>query len=464
MLYQSMNPYTGEVLHTFNNATSAEIEDTLATAHAAFLGWREEPVAERAALLGRAAAQLRSNSRHYAELLTLEMGKLIGEAETEVELSARILEHYASFGPDHLAPRQLRAEGFNGTDITLVTEPLGVLYAIKSWNFPLYQVIRFSAPQLMAGNTIVLKHSVNVPQSALAMQQLYRDAGATEGLFTNIFASHEATDLILSDPRVRGVSMTGSARAGAAVAATAAENLKKSILEPGGADAFVVLEDVDVAAAARWAASGRHWNVGRACTSAKRLIVVEEVAETFLAEYRSRVAGLVSGDPMDPATTLAPLASRKVAEKLSTQVEMARAEGVTVETTGAEVPAAGTFFHPVLLHNVPLDSRTARTEFLGPVSQFHRARDAEDAVRIANSSSFGLGGSIFAGDGRRAQNLARHIGTGMVYLEPSTGGAVDLPFSGGGRGSGHGHGLVDLGIKEFVNQKVVAARDLAGAL
>lgn len=461
MAYQTINPYTGDVVKTFDDATPEQIETAIAGAHNAFQSWKNQPVEERAALLGRAAQQLRENSRHYAEILTLEMGKLIGEAEAEVELSANILEYYSKFGPEHLTPRYLRAEGFGDTDVSLVNEPLGVLYAIEPWNFPFYQVIRISAPQLMAGNTIVLKHAANVPQSALAMVQLYRDAGAPEGLLSNIFANHDATDRILADPRIKGVALTGSERAGSVVAATAAKHLKKSTLELGGADAFVVLEDADIEKAARWAAFGRHWNAGQVCVSSKRLIVVDEVADKFLAEYNKHVAELVAGDPMDPATTLAPLSSQKAADDLAAQVETARSEGVTVEVIGAEVPEKGAFFRPTLLTDIPDDSQTAHTEFFGPVTQFYRARDEDDAVRLANNTPYGLGGSVFSEDIDRARKVARRIDTGMVYINQPTGVKADIPF-GGVKNSGYGHELIDLGIKEFVNQKVVVVTDIDG--
>ena len=462
MAYQTVNPYTGETVKAFDDATPEQIETAIAGAHEAFLSWRNQPVEERAALLGRAAQQLRDNSRRYAEILTLEMGKLIGEAEAEVELSANILEYYSKFGPEHLTPRYLRAEGFGDTDVALVNEPLGVLYAIEPWNFPFYQVIRISAPQLMAGNTIVLKHAANVPQSALAMVQLYLDAGAPKGLLTNIFANHDATDRILADARIKGVALTGSERAGSVVAATAAKNLKKSTLELGGADAFVVLEDADIEKAARWAAFGRHWNAGQVCVSSKRLIVVDEVADKFLGEYTKHVAELVAGDPMDPATTLAPLSSQKAADDLAAQVEMAREEGVTVEAIGAEVPEQGAFFRPTLLTNIPDDSKTAHPEFFGPVTQFYRAKDEDDAVRLANNTPYGLGGSVFSEDIERARKVARRIDTGMVYINQPTGVKADIPF-GGVKNSGYGHELIDLGIKEFVNQKVVVVSDIDGS-
>lgn len=462
MAYQTTNPYTGEVLKTFEDATETQIEAAIAGAQEAFLSWRNEPVTERAALLQRAADELRANARSYAEILTLEMGKLIGEAEAEVELSAKILEYYAKFGPSHLTPRYLPAEGFGDTDVALVNEPLGVLYAIEPWNFPFYQVIRISAPQLMAGNTIVLKHAENVPQSALAMEKLYRDAGAPEGLLTNLFATHDATDRILADPRIKGVALTGSERAGSVVAATAAKNLKKSTLELGGADAFIVLEDADIEKAARWAAFGRHWNAGQVCVSSKRLIVVDSVADEFMKAYRGHVEKLVAGDPMDPTTTLAPLSSQKAADNLAAQVEMAREEGVTVETIGAEVPEQGAFFRPTLLTDIPAGSKTAYTEFFGPVTQLYRVADENEAVTVANDSPFGLGGSVFSENIDRAQKVARRIDTGMVYINQPTGVKADIPF-GGVKNSGYGHELIDLGIKEFINQKVVVVSDIDGS-
>ncbi|MGP6173779.1 NAD-dependent succinate-semialdehyde dehydrogenase [Corynebacterium sp. A21] len=462
MAFQTTNPYTGEVVKTFEDATPEQIETALSGAQEAFLSWKDEPVEKRAALLQRAADALRKDSRRYAEILTLEMGKLIGEAEAEVELSAKILEYYAKFGPEHLTPRYLRAEGFGDTDVALVNEPLGVLYAIEPWNFPFYQVIRISAPQLMAGNTIVLKHAANVPQAALAMEQLYRDAGAPEGLLTSVFASHDDTDKILADPRIRGVALTGSERAGSVVAASAAKNLKKSTLELGGADAFIVLEDADIEKAARWAAFGRHWNAGQVCVSSKRLIVVDSVADEFMKAYRGHVDKLVAGDPMDPATTLAPMSSQKAADDLAAQVEMARGEGITVEEIGAEVPAKGAFFRPTLLTDIPAGSKSAHTEFFGPVTQLYRAKDEDDAVRIANDSPFGLGGSVFSQDIARAQAVARRIDTGMVYINQPTGVKADIPF-GGVKNSGYGHELIDLGIKEFINQKVVVVSDIDGS-
>lgn len=462
MAFQSTNPYTGEVVKTFETATDQQIQEALASADAAFQSWKEVPVQDRADALGRVAQAIQEQSRSLAEILTLEMGKLIGEAELEVQLCVQMLEYYAQKAPDLLAPRFLPAQGFGDTDVALVNEPQGVLYAVEPWNFPFYQVVRIGAPQLAAGNTLVLKHASNVPQSALAMERIFAEATGRTGLLVNLFAGHEANETILGDHRVRGVALTGSEVAGAAVAAVAGKHLKKSTMELGGADAYVVLEDAEVEKAARWAAFGRHWNAGQVCCSAKRLIVVDAVYDAFLAAYKAEVAQLKAGDPMDPETTLAPLSSQQAADDLLDQVEAARKEGVTVEAIGAAVPEQGAFVRPLLLTGIPFGSETAHTEFFGPVSSLYRARDEEEAIRIANDTPYGLGGSVFSRDIHHAQEVARKIDTGMVYINQPTGVKADIPF-GGVKNSGYGRELVDLGLFEFVNQKVVVVTDIDGS-
>ncbi|MGO4958464.1 NAD-dependent succinate-semialdehyde dehydrogenase [Luteococcus sp. Sow4_B9] len=462
MAYATTNPYTGEVVKSFETATTAQVDAAITAADTAFQTWRQTPVAERVQVLQKAADILREKTREYASILTLEMGKLIGEAEAEVNLCIGMLEYYVAHAEQQLAPRTLSAKGFDEGDVVLVHEPLGVLYAVEPWNFPFYQVIRIGAPQFSAGNTIVLKHASNVPQSALAMEQLFRQAGAPEGLLVNVFASHDAAEQILGDPRVRGMALTGSEGAGAAVASIAAKNLKKSTLELGGADAFIVLEDADVDKAVSWAVFGRHWNAGQVCCSSKRLIVVDAVYDEFVEKYRAGVAALVAGDPMDEATTLAPLSSQGAADDLAELVEMARSEGCDVEQVGNPVPEQGAFFQPTILTNIPLDSKTSQTEFFGPVSQIYRAKDDAEAVEIANSSPFGLGGSIFTADTERAHHLARLLDTGMVYFNQPTGVKADVPF-GGTKRSGYGRELIDLGLHEFVNAKVVVNTDIDGS-
>lgn len=295
MSYQTTNPYTGEVVKTFPTATEAEIDAAVAKADAAFRTWRSTPVAERLVVLDRVADRLEADGRECARTITLEMGKLIGEAEAEVALCVDMLRYYVRSAAEQLAPRFLPAAGYGDTDVQLIAEPQGVLYAVEPWNFPFYQVVRIGAPQLAAGNTLVLKHASNVPQSALLMERLFAEAGGPEGLIVNVFAAHDASEQILGDDRVRAVALTGSEAAGASVAVIAAKNLKKSTLELGGADAFIVLEDAELDKAVAWAVFGRHWNCGQVCCSSKRIIVVDSLYEEFVERYRAGVARLVPG-------------------------------------------------------------------------------------------------------------------------------------------------------------------------
>uniref|UniRef100_UPI00066CD103 NAD-dependent succinate-semialdehyde dehydrogenase n=2 Tax=Lysobacteraceae TaxID=32033 RepID=UPI00066CD103 len=449
-------------VQSFPAATPAQIDAAIGLAHEAFLIWREFSLDERIGVLRRAAALLRAEPRKFAEILTLEMGKLIGEAEAEVELCARILDYYVEHGAAGLAPRYLPSKGFGDTDVQLVKEPLGVLFAVEPWNFPYYQVIRITAPQTTAGNAIVLKHAANVPQSALAMEQLFRDSGAPEGLLTNLFASHEDTERVISDPRVRGVALTGSERAGSAVAALAGKYMKKSTLELGGADAFIVLSDADIEQAAKWAVFGRHWNAGQVCVSSKRIIVEASVYDDFLKHYRSGVAALQAGDPLDPATTLAPLSSVGARDGLARQVEQAIAHGAQAERLGKPVPDQGAFFQPTVLTDISPDNPAYHSEFFGPVSQVYRVADEDAAIRLANDSPYGLGGSVFSQDTVRAKRVAARLETGMVYINQPTGVKADIPF-GGVKNSGYGHELIDLGLNEFVNEKVIVVTDINGS-
>lgn len=462
MSFSTVNPYNGQTVKTFPIADAATINAAIESAHAAFLSWRTTPLAERAAVLQRAADLLRKDSRRFSEILTLEMGKLIGEAEAEVELSAKILEYYVKFGAKQLAPRVLQANGFADGDVQLIKEPLGVLFAIEPWNFPFYQVIRVAAPQATAGNAVLLKHASNVPQSALAMEQLFRDAGAPEGLLTNLFVSHDDVETVIADPRVRGVALTGSERAGSSVAALAGKHLKKSTLELGGADAFIVLSDADVEKAAKWAVFGRHWNAGQVCVSSKRIIVEDAIYDSFLAHYRAGVAELVAGDPLDPTTTLAPLSSQGARDGLAKQVETAISHGAKAETVGKPVPTQGSFYQPTLLTDISPDNPAYHTEFFGPVSQIYRVADEDAAIKLANDSPYGLGGSVFSRDVARAKRVGGQLETGMVYINHPTGVKADIPF-GGVKNSGYGHELIDLGLTEFVNEKVVVVSDIDGA-
>ncbi|AMM20976.1 succinate-semialdehyde dehydrogenase [Frondihabitans sp. PAMC 28766] len=462
MTYQTINPYTNEIVASFDDATTEEVDAAIGAAHDAFLSWRETPFSERTAVLAKAATLLRADRRRYAELLTLEMGKVIGEAEAEVDLSADILQYYADRGETLLetikVPVALTSEG----EVEIVSEPLGVILSVEPWNFPYYQVVRVAAPQLLAGNTILLKHASNVPQAAAMFDDLFERAGLPAGSFKNLYLPHDLTEHVIDDPRVRGVALTGSEEAGSVIAAYAARAVKKSTLELGGSDAFVVLKDADIDKTVEWAVFGRHWNAGQVCVSAKRLIVVDDIFDEFIAKYRSGVAALIMGDPMDAATTLAPLSSQGAADKLEIQVEKAVASGATSEKLGAKAPTKGAFFQPTILTGMDSTNPSYYEEFFGPVSIIIRAESEADAIRIANDSPFGLGGSVFTKDTVNGEKVARQIETGMVYVNHPTMVKADIPF-GGVKHSGYGHELTNLGIQEFINKKVIDVVDINAA-
>jgi succinate-semialdehyde dehydrogenase/glutarate-semialdehyde dehydrogenase len=459
MAYATTNPYTGEVLKTFPDATDAEVNQAIANAHTAFLSWKETTFSERAKVMQNAADILRKEIEPYARLLTIEMGKLFSEAKLEVALSADIFEYYARNAEAQLAPEKLPVANAAEGEAVLVHEPLGVLLAIEPWNFPYYQIARIIAPQLSAGNTMLLKHAANVPQSAAAFEKLMRDAGLPDGAFKNLYATRSQVELIINDPRVHGVALTGSEGAGAVVAAQAGKALKKSTMELGGADAFVVLADADLEKTTKWAVLGRHWNSGQCCVSSKRMIIVDEIYDQFVERYTAGVAALRAGDPFESDTTLAPLSSQGAADEIRDKVREAMALGATATEVGPKVPNRGAFVQPTILTDVTDDNPARYWEFFGPVSMLFRAKDEEDAVRIANDSPFGLGGSVFTSDPKHGAEVARKISTGMVFVNHPTMVKADLPF-GGVRRSGYGRELLGLGIKEFVNHKLIDVVDI----
>ncbi|PKU24799.1 NAD-dependent succinate-semialdehyde dehydrogenase [Telmatospirillum siberiense] len=459
MAYATINPYTGETLKTFPDATDSEVTAAIGKAHNAFLAWRETPFAERAKILREAANLLRRDVNDHAKLLTLEMGKLFAEARAEVELSAKIFEYYVRNAEQLLAPEKLPVLDPAEGEAILVHEPLGVLLAIEPWNFPYYQIARILAPQLSAGNTLLLKHASNVPQSAAAFENLMMDAGLPAGVFQNLYATRSQIEQILNDPRVHGVALTGSEEAGSVVAAQAGKALKKSTMELGGADAFVVLADADLKKTVDWAVIGRHWNGGQVCVSSKRMIIVDSLYDQFLDHYRRAVADLVAGDPFDPKTTLAPLSSQGAADEVRNKIRQAVALGAKAEEVGPAVPNKGAFVQPTILTEIGEDNPARYWEFFGPVSMLFRAEDEDDAVRIANDSPFGLGGSVFTASPAHGAEVAKKISTGMVFVNHPTKVEADLPF-GGIRRSGYGRELLGLGLKEFVNHKLIDVVDI----
>ncbi|PWI32923.1 succinate-semialdehyde dehydrogenase [Vibrio albus] len=459
MAYATINPFTGELIKEFPNATDAEVTEAIESAHQAFLSWRNTSFANKAEILYRAAALLRDSKRRYAELLTLEMGKVIGEAEAEVELSAQILEYYAEHAERLLAPQKLPVADPAEGEALLVNEPLGVLLAIEPWNFPYYQIARILAPQLSAGNTLLLKHASNVPQCAAAFESLMRDAGLPQGAFQNLYATRDQVEQIINSPKVHGVALTGSEGAGAVIASQAGKALKKSTLELGGSDAFIVLEDAELEKTIDWAVFGRHWNAGQVCVSSKRMILVEAIYDKFMEGYTKGVAALKAGDPMDPNTTLAPLSSQGAADEVKQKIREAVEHGATATEVGPKVPEQGAFVQPTILTNVTPDNPAYYWEFFGPVSMILKAKDEQEAIAIANDSPFGLGGSVFTADEQRGLAVAKQVSTGMMFVNHPTMVKADLPF-GGIRRSGYGRELIDLGLKEFVNHKLINVVDI----
>ncbi|QHS13551.1 NAD-dependent succinate-semialdehyde dehydrogenase [Shewanella sp. Arc9-LZ] len=456
MTYETRNPYTGDLLVTFPDASDSEVKQAIENAHDAFLLWKNTGFTERARIMHAAAELLRRDVDYYANLLTIEMGKLISEAKAEIALSADIFDYYANNAQKLLAPQKLPVAD---ADAEILCEPLGVLLAIEPWNFPFYQVVRIAAPQISAGNTLLLKHASNVPQAAAAFEKLMLDAGLPQGVFKNLYATRSQIETIINDPRVQGVALTGSERAGAVVAAQAGKALKKSTLELGGADALVVLADADMQKTINWAVLGRHWNGGQVCVSSKRMIIVDEVYDRFLEGYIGGTANLKAGDPFEPSTTLAPLSSKAAADEIKDKIRQAVSYGATATEVGPIVPDSGNFVQPTILTDIAEDNPARYWEFFGPVSMMFRAKDEDDAVHIANDSPFGLGGSVFTANPIHGAEVAKRISTGMVFVNHPTMAKADLPF-GGVKRSGYGRELVGLGIKEFVNHKLIAIVDI----
>jgi succinate-semialdehyde dehydrogenase/glutarate-semialdehyde dehydrogenase len=456
MSYQSINPANGETSQTFKETTDQELEAALQTAAASFESWRDLSFAERAVIANRAAEILRSQVDDFARPVTLEMGKRFEEAQAEVRLSADIIAYYAEHAEGFLAPEKLHPESGAAH---IESSPLGVLFGVQPWNFPYYQLARFAAPNLMAGNVVMVKHSGTVPQCALAFEKLWRDAGAPAGAYTNVFVSYEQVNRMIDDPRIKGVALTGSEDAGSKVAERAGRNLKKSTLELGGSDAFIVLEDADLEGTLKWALWAKMNNAGQCCVAAKRFIVVEAIADAFIDKFRSAMEALVPGDPMDPATTLAPLSSEGALVNLLEQVAQAIDAGATLIMGGQRIDRPGAYMQPTILTNIKPGNPAFREEFFGPVALMFRVNDEDEAIALANDSDYGLGGSIFTQDVPRGQRLASRIDTGMVYINHPTWTASDLPF-GGIKNSGYGRELSRLGIEEFVNKKLVRTQSL----
>ena len=451
MNYQSVNPFNGKILQTFDELTDLELEKALESATTSFEAWRHTSFADRAAIVSKAAEIMRKHIEEFARPMTLEMGKLIGEARGEVLLSADILEYYAMNAENFLAPQHLKP---SSGEAIIVNTPFGVLFGVQPWNFPYYQLARFAAPNLMAGNVVMVKHASCVPQCAIAFEKLWLEAGAPIGAYTNLLISHDQVNRVIDDPRIKGIALTGSVEAGKSVAARAGQNLKKTTMELGGNDAFIVLDDADLEKTIEWAVWAKMNNTGQCCVAAKRFIVVEKLAERFLEKFKAALMEFKPGDPMDSATTLAPLSTESALLQLLNQVEQAIARGAGLVLGGNRIEREGSFMEPTILDNIKPDNPAYREEFFGPVALFFRVKDEDEAVMLANDSDFGLGGSIFTQDIEWGKFVANRIDTGMVFINHPTWTSPDLPF-GGIKNSGYGRELSSLGIHEFVNKKLI---------
>lgn len=448
MAYASTNPYTGEVLARFPDASDAEVDAVLDTAHDAFVRWSRTPLAERLGLISRAAGLMRERGDELARLQTTEMGMTFEFSRVQASIVApSILDYYADGAEEFLAPEDL------GDGARVFHQPSGIVFAIEPWNVPYYQAIRAAAPNLAAGNVVILKHAGIVPQCAAAVEAVFRDAGLPEGVFTNVYASHEQTSRIIADERVRGVTLTGSETAGRKVAAQAAAAVTPSVLELGGSDPMIVLEDADIEHAVSQA-MGRFRLCGQTCVSPKRIIVAESVYGEFLRGYRASCRTLVAGDPFDPATTLGPLSSREQADTVREQIRAAVDAGATAIEVGPAVPEQGAFVQPTILVDVQPGNPLFGEEIFGPVPMIHVAADDDDAVRLANDTRYGLGGSVFSADAARAERVALGIDTGMVWINRTAGTEARLPF-GGTKQSGYGTELGREGLLAFLNNKLV---------
>jgi succinate-semialdehyde dehydrogenase/glutarate-semialdehyde dehydrogenase len=448
--YQVTDPATGEVAESFPFATDEEVERALATATAAYAQWRTRPVSERAAIVKRVGELFGERATELAAIITREMGKRPAQAAGEAEFCQDIFGYYADNGPELLKDRPL--PGHDAARVEYL--PVGPVLGVMPWNYPYYQVARFAAPNLVAGNTVILKHAENCPTSALAVATIMTDAGVPEGVYVNIFATHEQIATMIADPRLRGVSLTGSERAGTVVAETAGRNLKKVVLELGGSDPYIILDTDDVSAAAETAWVTRMENVGQACNSNKRMIVMENVYDDFVAALVKRASAMTPRQPGDDSpTAYSPMVSRKAAENLLAQVQDAVAKGATLHVGGTLDDGQGAYFAPAVLTGVTPQMRAYREELFGPVAVVYKVTSDEEAVQIANAVDFGLGGAVFSTDEERAVRVAEQLEVGMANVNTPAGEGADLPF-GGTKRSGFGRELGPLGIDEFVNKRL----------
>jgi len=451
MSYAVTDPLTGEIVKTYETISDADLQSAIASAHDTYRTWsKNSTVAERAALIRRVGELHNERAQELGEIIVREMGKPIEQAVGEVEFAAAIYEYYADNAESLMADEKIDLLAGEGSAF-IRRSALGVLLGIMPWNFPYYQVARFAGPNLVIGNTILLKHAEQCPESAAAMAQIFQDAGFPAGAYVNIYASHEQIETVIADPRVQGVSLTGSERAGAKVAEIAGRYLKKVVLELGGSDPFILRAPDDLDATVESAVLARVDNNGQACNAAKRFIVADELYDAFLEQFTAAMNAIAEGDPKQEGTALGPLSSERAAEILSEQVERAVAQGATLHSGGTR---NGNFYSATILTDVQPGSDAFHEEFFGPVAQVFRVADEDAAVALANDTPFGLGSYVFTTDTDQALRVADRIEAGMVFVNVVAADGAELPF-GGVKRSGSGRELGRFGADEFVNKKMI---------
>ena len=448
----SINPTTGETLKEFTALDSQQIEKKLARAARAFETHRRLSFAQRAERLMAGADILEQEQDRLARIMTLEMGKLLRAAEEEITKCVRGCRFYAENAEHFLAEQNVRTEA---TRSYIRSEPIGPVLAIMPWNFPFWQVFRFAAPALMAGNVALLKHAANVPQCALAIEDVFLRAGFDEAVFQTLLIETEQTRGVIDDPRVKAVTLTGSERAGSEVASAAARQIKKSVLELGGSDPFIVMPSADLERAIKTGVTARVQNAGQSCIAAKRFILALEIYDEFVSDFVARMRSLKIGDPLEPTTEIGPLATEAILRGVDDQVQKSIVAGGKLLTGGKRIERAGFFYEPTVLSNIPGESPAYREEIFGPVACFFRAADASEAIEIANDSSFGLGASAWTNDPAEQKFFSEALEAGMVFINSMVASDPRLPF-GGAKRSGFGRELGAEGIREFVNIKTVS--------
>jgi len=449
--YEVVDPATGESVKKYPTISDDDLRAAIDRADAAHRGWSgSSTVAERAALVRRVGELHAERHEELAEIIVREMGKPIEQALGEVDFAAEIYAFYADNAEELMADQPIKLLAGDGSAFVRKSS-LGVLLGIMPWNFPYYQVARFAGPNLVVGNTIVLKHAPQCPESAEAMQKMFNDAGFPEGAYENVYASNEQIEWVIADPRIRGVSVTGSERAGAAVAEIAGKNLKKVVLEMGGSDPFILLSTNDLDKTVEDAVNARLDNTGQSCNAAKRFIVVDELYEPFVEKFTAALTAVKPSDPTSPDAPLGPLSSKTAADRLEDQVKRAVDQGATLVAGGGR---EGNFFEPTVLTDITPDNDAYREELFGPVAQIYRVSSEEEAVKLANDTPFGLGSYLMTTDPEQAERVANQIDAGMVFVNLVLADGVELPF-GGTKRSGFGRELGTYGADEFVNKKLI---------